>query len=90
MSGKVSQSLRIRFKRASNRVQNLSFRPSNEFLLKLYALFKQANEGDCIGKASGGLRDRAKWKAWSAVSGTSESDAMTQYCDIVDQLVNMD
>ena len=90
MSGKVSQSLRIRFKRASNRVQNLSSRPSNEFLLKLYALFKQANEGDCIGKASGGLRDRAKWKAWSALSGTSESDAMIQYCDIVDQLVNMD
>lgn len=90
MSGKVSQSLRIRFKRASNRVQNLSSRPSNEFLLKLYALFKQANEGDCIGKASGGLRDRAKWKAWSAVSGTSESEAMTQYCVIVDQLVNMD
>jgi|TARA_B110000003_G_scaffold49151_1_gene47900 diazepam-binding inhibitor (GABA receptor modulating acyl-CoA-binding protein) len=90
MSEKISQTLKIRFKRASNRVQNLSSRPSNEFLLKLYALYKQANDGDCNVRASGGLRDRAKWKAWNSVSGISQFDAMTQYCNVVDHLVNMD
>lgn len=90
MLEKVSQTLRIKFRRASKRVQNLSFKPSNEFLLKLYALYKQANEGDCVGKASGGIRDRAKWKAWNSVHGTSKFDAMTKYCEVVDKLVSMD
>ena len=90
MLQKASQTLRIKFKRVSKRVQNLSSKPSNEFLLKLYALYKQANEGDCVDKAGGGIRDRAKWKAWNSVLGTSEFDAMTKYCEVVDQLVSMD
>tara|TARA_B100001142_G_scaffold240223_1_gene239056 strand:- start:8617 stop:8889 length:273 start_codon:yes stop_codon:yes gene_type:complete len=90
MLQKVSQSLRIKFQRASKKVQKLSSKPSNEFLLKLYALYKQANEGDCVDKASGGIRDRAKWKAWNSILGTSEFDAMTKYCEVVDQLVSMD
>ncbi len=90
MLQKVSQTLRIKFKRASKKVQKLSSKPSNEFLLKLYALYKQANEGDCVDKASGGIRDRAKWKAWNSILGTSEFDAMTKYCEVVDQLVSMD
>ena len=90
MLQKVNQTLRIKFKRASKRVQNLSSKPSNKFLLKLYALYKQANEGDCVDKASGGIRDRAKWKAWNSILGTSEFDAMTKYCEVVDQLVSMD
>ncbi len=90
MLQKVNQSLRIKFQRASKKVQKLSSKPSNEFLLKLYALYKQANEGDCVDKASGGIRDRAKWKAWNSILGTSEFDAMTKYCEVVDQLVSMD
>ena len=90
MLQKVNQSLRIKFQRASKKVQKLSSKPSNEFLLKLYALYKQANEGDCVDKASGGIRDRAKWKAWNSKLGTSEFDAMTKYCEVVDQLVSMD
>ena len=49
--------------------------------------FKQANEGDCEGKARGGLKERAKWKAWNKVSGTTESEAMQRYCEIVDFLM---
>ncbi|MBP72855.1 MAG: acyl-CoA-binding protein [Euryarchaeota archaeon] len=86
MSGKAGQTLKIRFKRSSKRVWDLAERPSNDQLLQLYALFKQATEGDCEGKARGGLKDRAKWKAWNAISGTSESDAMERYCAIVDEL----
>ena len=87
MSVKISQTLKIRFKRAIKRVQNLSSRPTNEHLLQLYALYKQANEGDCKGRASGDLRERAKWKAWNSILGTSEFDAMTKYCEVVEYLV---
>jgi len=86
MGEKASQALKIKFKRASKRVWELSERPSNNQLLELYALFKQATEGDCQGKARGGLKETAKWKAWNAIIGMSESDAMQRYCTIVDQL----
>ena len=86
MGEKASQALKIKFKRASKRVWELSERPSNNQLLELYALFKQATEGDCQGKARGGLKERAKWKSWNAINEMSESDAMQRYCSIVDQL----
>jgi acyl-CoA-binding protein len=77
----------MRFKRATKRAWELPTRPSNEKLLEMYALYKQATEGDCEGRARGGLRDRAKWKAWKGVAGTSEADAMERYCEIVDSLM---
>ena len=77
----------MRFDRATKKAFELPTRPSNEQLLEMYALFKQANEGDCEGKARGGLKERAKWKAWNKVSGTTESEAMQRYCEIVDFLM---
>ena len=85
--GKANRSLTMRFERASKRAFELPIRPSNEKLLEMYALYKQANEGDCEGKPRGGLRERAKWKAWKSVAGTTEADAMEKYCKIVDQLM---
>ena len=85
--GKAGRSLRMRFERASKKAWELPTRPSNEKLLEMYALYKQANDGDCEGKPRGGLRERAKWKAWKSVSGTTEADAMLRYCEIVDQLM---
>ena len=35
------------FKAAAERVKSLTKRPSNDELLQLYALFKQASVGDC-------------------------------------------
>ena len=78
--------IRDRFKRASKKVWALTERPSNEQLLELYALYKQATEGDCQGKARGGLKERAKWKSWNAITGISQVDAMERYCSIVDEL----
>tara|TARA_B100001113_G_scaffold264714_1_gene219664 strand:+ start:8762 stop:9028 length:267 start_codon:yes stop_codon:yes gene_type:complete len=86
MSEKPTQSLRLRFKRACNKAWKLRKKPTNEQLLNLYALFKQATEGDCEGRARGGLKDRAKWKAWNNISGTSQLDAMKKYCVLVNSL----
>ncbi len=85
--GKANRSLTMRFGRATKRAFELPIRPSNEKLLEMYALYKQANEGDCEGKPRGGLRERAKWKAWKSVAGTTEADAMERYCEIVDTLI---
>ena len=86
-AGKANRSLTMRFERASKRAFELPIRPSNEKLLEMYALYKQANEGDCEGKPRGGLRERAKWKAWKSAAGTTEADAMERYCEIVDTLM---
>ena len=86
MSENPPPSLRLRFKRACNKAWNLRKKPTNEQLLNLYALFKQATEGDCEGRARGGLKDRAKWKAWNNISGTSQLDAMKKYCVLVNSL----
>jgi acyl-CoA-binding protein len=61
---------------------------SNDSLLKLYALYKQATSGDVSGKKPGrlDLKGRAKYEAWEGRKGTSRDDAMTQYIALVDRL----
>ena len=85
--GKAGRSLKMRFERASKKAWELPTRPSNEKLLEMYALYKQATEGDCEGKPRGGLRDRAQHKAWTGGAGTTEAAAMERYCEIVDSLM---
>ena len=57
-------------------------------LLQLYALYKQATEGDVEGKRPGftDMVGRAKYDAWAAVKGTATDDAMQRYVDLVDSL----
>jgi len=80
-------SLKSRFSRATKKVWRLNTKPDSNTLLLLYALYKQAIDGDCEDKARGGLKERAKHKAWNKFNGTSEVDAMEQYCKIVDSLM---
>ena len=62
------------FAAAQDRVKTLKSRPSNETLLDLYALFKQATAGDVQGKRPGmlDLKGRAKFDAWSGKKGVVE------------------
>jgi len=82
-------SLQDRFERAQKDVNSLSSRPDNDTMLKLYALYKQASKGDVSGDRPGGFDfvGAAKYDAWSAVKGTSTTDAMQQYVDLVKSLV---
>ena len=66
----------------------LPSRPSNEDLLQLYALFKQATEGDVSGDRPGGFDFKAiaKFDAWSERKGTSKEAAMQQYVSLVERL----
>ena len=80
--------LKDKFKEAQDRVQKLSQRPSNEQLLELYGLFKQATEGDATGSRPGllDLKGRAKFDAWASRKGLSKDQAMKKYVALADTL----
>ncbi len=80
--------LQEQFVAAQAKVKTLTTRPSNETLLKLYGLFKQATDGDNNTKKPGmfDIKEQFKWTAWSDLKGTSKDSAMQQYIDLVESL----
>ena len=68
--------------------KKLPERPSNDVLLQLYALYKQATDGDVEGKRPGftDMVGRAKYDAWAAIKGTTGDDAMTRYVNLISSL----
>ena len=89
MATKKEKPLSDRFAEAKGRVEKLSKRPSNDQLLDLYGLYKQATEGDVSGSRPGmlDLKGRAKFDAWAGRKGTAKDDAMKKYVALVDRLV---
>ena len=80
--------LQTKFEAAVANSKNLSERPDNMTLLKLYALYKQASAGDNNEKKPGftDMVGRAKWDAWNALKGTASPVAMQQYIDLIESL----
>lgn len=80
--------LKASFDDAVKRVKDLDYRPSNENLLKLYGLFKQATEGDVTSDRPGGFdfKGIAKYDSWASLRGTSQDEAMQSYIKLVDEL----
>ena len=77
--------LQAQFEAAAAAAQNLSKRPDNDTLLKLYSLYKQATTGDVQGKRPGFTNPvgRVKYDAWKKIKGLGQEDAMQQYVDLV-------
>ena len=80
--------LNAAFEAAVANSKNLSERPDNATLLKIYALYKQATVGDNTEKKPGfsDMVGRAKWDAWNKLNGTSSDDAKQQYIDLIQSL----
>lgn len=76
------------FGHAVERVQLLDTRPSNENLLKLYGLYKQATEGDATADRPGGFDFKAiaKFDSWASLREMTKDDAMQAYIELVDSL----
>jgi len=76
------------FEAAAQRAQQLPSKPSNAVLLQLYALYKQATEGDVTGTRPGGFDFKAiaKYDAWAGISGKSKESARQEYVALVDSL----
>lgn len=82
--------LKARFQKASEEVKTLTYRPTNDELLELYALFKQATEGDVTGSRPGmfDLKGRAKFDSWTKKKGQSSEASMTSYVALVEKLLS--
>ena len=80
--------LKAAFEKAMADSKNLSERPDNATLLKIYALYKQGSAGDNTEKKPGfgDMVARAKWDAWNSLKGISQDDAMQQYIDLIADL----
>lgn len=81
-------SLQEEFTQAQADSKNLSERPDNMTLLKIYALFKQGSAGDATGDRPG-MTDfvgRAKFDAWAGLKGTTQEAAMQQYVGLITSL----
>ncbi len=81
--------LQERFDQAQLDVKALTTKPSNDDLLVLYGLYKQATSGEASGAKKPGRFDlvgKAKYDAWSKVAGTPADDAKQRYVDTVERL----
>jgi acyl-CoA-binding protein len=77
------------FEKAVAESKSLSEKPSNETLLQLYSLYKQATEGDNTSDPPANPFDfvsRAKYDAWSGQSGKTKAQAMEEYVSLVNKL----
>ena len=81
-------SLQSDFQAAVDKTKNFSKRPDNQELLEMYALFKQATDGDISGDRPGGFDFKAiaKFDAWQEQKGKSKEQAMTDYVTLVNRL----
>lgn len=76
------------FEEAKKRVMELSEKPSNEDMLELYALNKQATIGD-INVEKPAMFDfvaAVKYNAWNAKKGIQKDDALQKYIEFVNNL----
>ncbi len=76
------------FEKAVEDSRKLPARPDNESLLELYALYKQAVEGDVTGERPGGFDFKAiaKYDTWASKKSLPREEAMRAYIELVQRL----
>jgi diazepam-binding inhibitor (GABA receptor modulating acyl-CoA-binding protein) len=86
--GTTVSDLQAQFEAAVASSKSLPERPDNTTLLTLYALYKQASDGDVEGRRPGftDMVGRAKYDAWAAIKGTPAAGAMQQYIALIEKL----
>ena len=81
--------LKEQFEQAVAESKTLSEKPSNDSLLQLYSLYKQATEGDVNIDAPSNPFDfvaKAKYEAWTSLKGKTRDAAMNEYIELVKKL----
>jgi len=81
--------LKESFDKAVAESKELSQRPDNSTLLKLYSLYKQAADGDAPADGPSNPFDivgKAKHNAWAQLRGLTADAAMQQYISLVENL----
>ena len=80
--------LHEQFDQAVSDSKKLSEKPSNDILLKIYSLYKQAKKGDISGDKPHGFDfiNLAKYNAWESLKGKKSEEAMQEYVDLINSL----
>ncbi|CAJ1062226.1 acyl-CoA-binding domain-containing protein 7 [Xyrichtys novacula] len=78
------------FEKMAEDVKKVKTRPTDQELLDLYGLYKQAIVGDVDTERPGmlDLKGKAKWDAWNSRKGMSKEDAMTAYITLAKEIIN--
>lgn len=78
------------FEKSVEESKSLPDKPSNETLLLLYSLYKQATVGDnsIDPPAAFDFVAKAKYDAWMALKGKTQQEAMEDYIKLVEKLKN--
>ena len=78
------------FRQSASRIKSRDTMPSDEDLLILYGLYKQATQGDCMIPQpwSIQLAARARWDAWFKNCGMYRETAMKKYIEKVNELLD--
>ncbi|GKD77954.1 acyl-CoA-binding protein, partial [Tanacetum coccineum] len=85
----LAMALKEEFEEYAEKAKGLPQTTTNEDLLIIYGLYKQATVGPVTTTRPGifNQRDRAKWDAWKAVEAKTKDEAMTDYITKVKQLL---
>lgn len=81
--------LKALFEQAVSESKGLSSKPSNDTLLMLYSLYKQATDGDAPSEGPSNPFDfvaKAKHNAWAEQKGKTSENSMQQYIDLIAKL----
>uniref|UniRef100_A0A674NG91 Acyl-CoA binding domain containing 7 n=1 Tax=Takifugu rubripes TaxID=31033 RepID=A0A674NG91_TAKRU len=78
------------FEKIAEDVKKVKTRPTDQELLDLYGLYKQAIVGD-VNTGRPGLLDlkgKAKWDAWESRKGMSQDEAMSDYINLGNEVIS--
>tara|TARA_B100000401_G_scaffold421089_1_gene347049 strand:- start:513 stop:764 length:252 start_codon:yes stop_codon:yes gene_type:complete len=80
--------LHEQFEQAVTESKLLPEKPSNDILLKIYSLYKQATQGDISGEKPNGFDfvNLAKYNAWESQKGKTSEESMQEYVDLINSL----
>ena len=81
--------LNAQFQQAAENIHKLTVKPTNDELLNLYGLYKQATVGDINTTRPGmfDMKGKAKWDNWCSRKGMGQNDAKLQYTAFVESLL---
>ena len=84
--------LQEQFEKAVQQSKTFTKKPSNDILLKLYALYKQASQGDVSGKKPGmfDMVGKYKYEAWEKLKGMDQENAQKEYIEIINSLAEQE
>ena len=76
------------FQEHAKLVHNLNEKPSDDELLELYGLYKQATIGDCNTEEPSffDFKGKAKWDSWNNRKSMTPDEAKAKYIQTVKQL----